>query len=50
MFELDFAEHRSAKKQGLCKEDRRFLNIAETGMHRCDDGHYKLPLPLKEGF
>ena len=32
MFELDFAEHRSAKKQGLSKEDRRFLNIAETGM------------------
>ena len=38
------------KKQGLSKEVRRFLNIAETGMHRCNDGHYKLPLPLKEGF
>ena len=49
MFELDFAEHRSAKKQGLSK-DKRFLNIAETGMHTCDDGHYELPLPLKEGF
>ena len=50
MFELDFAEHRSTKRQGLSKEDRRFLNIAETGIHRCDDGHYELPLPLKEGF
>ena len=26
------------------------MNIAETGIHRCDDGHYELPLPLKEGF
>ena len=50
MFQLDFAEHRSAKKQGLSKEDRRFLNIVETGVHRCDDGHYELPLPLKEDF
>ena len=50
ILELDFAEHWSAKKQGLSKEDRRFLNIAETGVHRCDDGHYELPLPLKEDF
>ena len=28
ILELDFAEHWSAKKQGLSKEDRRFLNIA----------------------
>ena len=50
MFELDFAEHRSTKRQGLSKEDRRFLNIAEMGIHQCDDSHYELPLPLKEGF
>ena len=50
MFELDFAEHPNAKRQCLSKEDRRFLNIVKTGVHWCDDGHYELPLPLKEGF
>lgn len=50
MFELDFSENRNARTQGLSKEDRRFLNLAETGIHRCDDGHYELPLPLKTSF
>lgn len=50
MFELHFTEHRSAKGQGLSKEDRRFLDIAETGVHRFHDSHYKLPLPQEEGF
>ena len=50
MFELDFSEHRDARTQGLSKEDRRYLNLAETGIHRCDDGHYELPLPLKASF
>ena len=50
MFELDFSENRDARTQGLSKEDRRFLNLAETGIHRCDDGHYELPLPLKTSF
>ena len=50
MFELDFSEHREARTQGFSKEDRRFLNLAETGIHRCDDGHYELPLPLKTSF
>ena len=48
MFELDFSEHRDARTQGLSKEDRRFLNLAETGIHRCDDGHYELPLHWKQ--
>ena len=47
MFKLDFSENRDARTQRLSKEDRRFLNLAETGIHRCDDGHYELPLPLK---
>ena len=37
-------------RNGLSKEDRRFLDIAETGVQRCDDGHYELPFPLKQGF
>ncbi|PFX24881.1 hypothetical protein AWC38_SpisGene10528 [Stylophora pistillata] len=49
MFELDFVEHKSNKsRHGLSKEDRKFLEIAERGIHRCDNGHYELPLPLKD--
>ena len=50
IFETEFAENKGASHQGLSKEDRRFLDIAEKGIHRCDDGHYKLPLPLKDNF
>ena len=50
MFELDFSEHRDARTQRLSKVERRYLNLAETGIHRCDDGHYELPLPLKASF
>ena len=50
MLEVDFAENKNSTHQGLSKEDRRFLNIAETRIHRRDDGHYELPLPLKESF
>ncbi|KAK3724979.1 hypothetical protein QZH41_017459, partial [Actinostola sp. cb2023] len=48
MFEIDFAEHKGASTYGLSKEDRRFLEIAEQGIHQCEDGHYELPLPLKD--
>lgn len=48
MFELDFVEHKNKSKQGLSKEDRNFLEIAEQGIHRCEDGHYELPLPLRK--
>ena len=50
MLEMDFAEAKDLTHQGPSKEDRRFLNIAETHIHRRDDGHYELPLPLKESF
>ncbi|KAK3716239.1 hypothetical protein QZH41_006214 [Actinostola sp. cb2023] len=48
MFEIDFAEHKGASTYGLSKEDQRFLEIAEQGIHQCEDGHYELPLPLKD--
>ncbi|XP_078347357.1 uncharacterized protein LOC144632559 [Oculina patagonica] len=47
MFELDFVEHKSNSKHGLSKEDRKFIEIVEQGVHQCEDGHYELPLPLK---
>ena len=49
LFELDFTEHKSISKYGPSKEDRKFLEIVEQGVHRCEDGHYELPLPLKSG-
>ena len=47
MFELDFMEHKNKSQYGLSKEDRKFLDIAEQGIHQCEDGHYELPRPLK---
>ena len=50
MIEMDFAENKNSTHQGLSKVERRFLNIADTCIHRRDDRHYELPLPLKESF
>ena len=47
MFELDFVEHKNTRKHGLSKQGRKFLEIAEQGIHQCEDGQYELPLPLK---
>lgn len=47
LFELNFTEHKNILKHGLSKEERKFLEIAEQGVHRREDGHYELPLPLK---
>ena len=47
MFELDFLEHKGTSKRSLSKEDREFIQIAERGIQHCEDGHYELPLPLK---
>ena len=47
MFELDFSDHKNSRRHGLSKEDRRFLEIVEQGIHQCEDGHYEPPLPLK---
>lgn len=46
MFEQDFSE-RAVGGPGLSKEDRRFLAIVEEGITQQEDGHYVLPLPLK---
>ena len=47
MLELDFSE-RNEPEQALSQEDRRFLKIVTEGIHRREDGHYEMPLPLKD--
>ena len=46
MFTLDFNE-RAPEEKSLSFEDRRFLTIVQEGIHQRDDGHYEMPLPLK---
>lgn len=40
-------EHKGKSKHGLSKEDRKFIQIAERGIQHREEGHYELPLPLK---
>ena len=47
MFEADFSE-KDRNSQALSQDDRRFLAIVEQGIRHYEDGHYELPLPLKE--
>ena len=47
MLELDFSE-RNEPEQALSQEHRRFLKIVTEGIHRREDGHYEMPLPLKD--
>ena len=48
MFELDFQERCKGKnEQSLSVEDQRFLKILDEGVHKREDGHYEMPLPLR---
>ena len=47
MFERDFSEV-SKEEKTLSFLDRRFLNTLESNTQRLSDGHYEIPLPLKE--
>ena len=47
MLELDFSEG-NEPEQALSQEDRRFVKIVTEGIHRREDGHYEMPLPLKD--
>ena len=47
MFEADFSE-KDRNSQVLSQENGRFLALVEQGIRHCEDGHYELPLPLKE--
>ena len=46
MFALDFNKLATEEKS-LFFEDRRFLTTVQEGIHQRDDGHYEMPLPLK---
>ena len=46
MLERDFSEE-FIPGSGFSKEDRRFLAIAGEGITQLENGHYELPLPLK---
>lgn len=45
--ERDFNEM-SREEQPLSFLDRKFLNVLESNIRHRDDGHYEVPLPLKE--
>ena len=45
-FERDFSEE-FIPGSGLSKEDKRFLAIARERITQLENGHYELPLPLK---
>ena len=47
MFEVDFSERHSIT-QVVSQEDKKFLAIVKDGIHHREDGHYEMPLPLKE--
>ncbi|KAK3741912.1 hypothetical protein QZH41_010034, partial [Actinostola sp. cb2023] len=47
MFELDFNEVND-NQQSLSHDDRRFIQKVKEGIHKRQDGHYEIPLPLKE--
>ena len=33
--------------QGLSRDDLKFMNIVEDSVTQCEDGHYQVPLPLR---
>lgn len=47
MFEIDFSE-RNSGDQVLSQDDRRFLARVKESIHHREDGHYEMPLPLKD--
>ena len=47
MFEADFSKQ-NTEARGFSQEDRKFMKIVEAGITHCHDGHYEMPLTLKE--
>lgn len=47
VFETDFHEA-NRDGQALSHDDRKFIKKAKEGIHRRDDGHYELSLPLRD--
>ena len=47
MFEQDFSETRETNL-AMSQEDLKFINITSGGIHKADDGHYEVPLQLRD--
>ena len=47
MFELDFSEAQT-EDSPLSYEDKKFMSKVSEGIHQRPDGHYEMPLPLKQ--
>jgi len=45
-FKQDFSETQETNL-AMSQEDLKFMNITSGGIHKADDGHYKVPLPLR---
>ena len=48
MFELDFNEVKGVAEKTLSMDDQRFMAMVTEGISHRSDGHYELPLPLRE--
>jgi len=49
MFELDFSERLTGSRT-LSQEHKTFLKKLEEGVHQRSDGHYEMPLPLRDNM
>lgn len=47
MFEQDFSETQDLNL-AMSQEDLKFMNITTSGIHKADNGHYEVPLPLRD--
>ena len=43
----DFTDAFLTDDQGLSRDNLKFMNIVEDSVTQCEDGHYQVPLPLR---
>ena len=48
MFEQDFSEGQVHDNREMSQEDKRFIKITTSGIHKTDDSHYEMPLPFRD--
>ncbi|KAK3749896.1 hypothetical protein QZH41_005809 [Actinostola sp. cb2023] len=48
MFDQDFSEANTNKSVALSQDDRKFLAKVKEGIRHDIDGHYEMPLPLRD--
>ena len=46
-FEQDFSDTLSDKALPQDQDDLKFMKITSEGIHQTEDGHYEMPLPLR---